>query len=551
MKKVIPLLPAQRLESFQQCARRAWLEEHRPELAQAPEDAAYWQLQAEAVNRAAQRQFQGAFTIYGAPDEALQMTRDLMGRHPQATFFNASFVTQGVNFRPDVLETKSRGLIASEITASTLRAGSLDKDKHRRLSHRLSAVAWGLARHRLKAMQFAVHGLDRDVLWDGKDPTYQGLLTRVDMTESVMEGRKVIADEVDSLRAVLASKREPKIKVTRHCKKPFPCPFSEHCKSQKGRPAVTIYDIPGKFWMLQDRWAEMGYYDLTKVPPHELDAAPLELQPVLQSLVSGTEFKSKRAARAFKELPFPRYYFDFEAISLALPAWKGRRPYEQVPFQWSLHIETAPGVFTHKAFIELSGSDPAKACAKSLVRALGKKGPVLVYHASYEGSRLKEMAEQFPELSKSLLDIVTRLEDLELWVRDFYYHPQMKGSYSIKKVLPCLAPEFSYDQLEGVKNGVDAQMGYLSAVGAGFAKDKFDITRQRLLRYCSHDTWAMVVTAYRLAGKKVPARPADTKRSAGTNTFNQARLTKAHSSHVWQLWEQNLPRRSAEVRWAA
>lgn len=551
MKKVIPILPAQRLESFQQCARRAWLEEHRPELAQAPEDAAYWQLQAEAVNRAARRQFHGAFTVHGSPEEALDMTRELMARHPQASFFDASFVTQGVHFRPDVLETKSRGLIASEITASTLRDGALDKDKHQRLSHRLSVMAWGLARHRFKAMQFAVHGLDRDVAWDGKDPTYQGLLTRVDMTEAVKAGRREIPAEVQALREVLQSNREPKVKVTRHCKKPFPCPFSEHCKSQKGRPALTIYDIPGKFWMVQDRWASMGYYDLTKVPDHELDAAPEALQPVLHSLLSGTPWKSKKAAQALKELPFPRYYFDFEAISLALPAWKDRRPYEQVPFQWSLHIETAPGVFTHKAFIELSGNDPAKACATSLIRALGKKGPVLVYHASYEGSRLKEMAERYPEMSKALLSVAARLVDLELWVRDFYYHPDMKGSYSIKKVLPCLAPDFSYDQLEGVKNGVDAQLGYLAAVGGGFDKAMFNLTRQRLLRYCSHDTWAMVVTAYRLAGKKVPARPADTPRPAGTNTFNQARLTKAHVSRVWQLWEQNLPSQTAQVHWAA
>ncbi len=549
-KKVIPILPAQRLESFQQCPRRAWLEEHKPELAQDPEDAAYWQLQAEAVKRAARRQFKGAFTVYGSRDESLEMTKELMGRHAQATFFDASFVTQGIHFRPDVLETKSRGLIASEITASTLRAGTLEKDKHARLAHRLSVSAWGLARHRVKAMQFAVHGLDRDEAWDGVDPTYQGLLTRVDMTDAVLEGRKAIAEEVADLRAVLASKKEPKVKVTRHCKKPFPCPFAEHCKAEKGRPALTIYDIPGKFWLTQDRWASMGYYDLKRIPQRELDAAPAELQPVLESLLSGKEWKSKQAAKAFKELPFPRYYFDFEAISLALPAWKDRRPYEQVPFQWSVHIETAPGVFTHKAFIELTGEDPAKACASALIRALGKKGPVLVYHASYEGSRLKEMAERYPAMAKALLAIRERLVDLELWVREYYYHPDMKGSYSIKKVLPCLAPEFSYDQLEGVKNGVDAQLGFISAVGGGFDKQRYDLTRQRLLNYCAHDTWAMVVTAYRLAGKKVPARPADTKRPAGTSTFNQARLKKAHASHVWTLWEQQLPARGAAVQWA-
>ncbi len=549
MKKVIPIRPAQRLESYEQCERRAWLEEHRPELAQAPEDAAYWQIQAEAVKRAARRQFQGAFTVYGDFDEALSMTKELARRHPRATFFDPAYVTSGIHFRPDVLERKSRGLIVSEITASTMREGQLDKEKESRLAHRLAVVGWGLARHRMKATQFAVHGLDRDVVWDGKDPTYQGLLTRMDLTPVVKAARQAIADEVLALRATLAQKREPRIQVSRHCKKPFTCPFLSHCKSDKNRPALTIYDIPGKFWQLQDRWASMGYYDLRKVPQRELQQVPEALQPVLDSVLSGVEWKSRKAAKAFKALPFPRYYFDFEAISLALPAWEGRRPYEQVPFQWSVHIESEPGQLSHKAFLDLTGADPAESCARSLIRALGREGPVLVYHASYEATRLKELAARFPSMAKALLAIVERLVDLELWVREYYYHPGMAGSYSIKKVLPCLAPELSYDQLEGVRNGVDAQLSYLSAVSGGFDKERFIDTRKNLLAYCSQDTWSMVVTAYRLAGKRVPPRPQDARRPAGTHSYHQARLLKARTSKVWQLWEQQRPLEQANVHW--
>ncbi len=547
--KVIPILPASRVESFAQCERRAWLETHRPELAVDAEDAAYWQLQAEAVNKAAQRQFAGAFTIQENFEEGLAMTRTLMSRHPSGTFFDTSFLAQQVHVRPDVLECKSKGIIVSEITAGTIRGQKLDKDKHARFTARLGLAGWALAQKKLKPVQYAVHALDRDTAWDGKDPTYQGLLTRVDMTEAAVEARRAVPSTLTKLRQTLASSTEPKVKVSRHCKKPFVCPFMAHCKSEAGRPAVTIYDIPGKYWQVQDRWAEQGYYDLSKVPAEELEAAPFELQPVIQSVLTRTEWKSKDAAKMLAQLPFPRYYFDFEAISLALPAWKDRRPYEQVPFQWSVHIETAPGKFTHKAFVDLSGKDPAQGCAQSLIRALGKSGPVLVYHKAYESSRLKEMAERFPKLGQALLAVEARLVDLEVWVRDTYYHPEMQGSYSIKKVLPCLAPEFDYAQLDGVRNGVDAQFAYLSAIGGGFDRSLFLQTRNRLLDYCAHDTWAMVAVAYRLANKNVPERCGNDKRPAGVNSFSQARVKAAFNSQVWQLWEQERPTLEAQVQW--
>lgn len=547
--KVIPILPASRIESFAQCERRAWLEAHRPELAVDAEDAAYWQLQAEAVNKAAQRQFAGAFTLQENFEEGLAMTRTLMERHPSGTFFDASFLAQQVHVRPDVLECKSNGIIVSEITAGTIRGQKLDKDKHARFTARLGLAGWALSQKKLKPVQYAVHALDRDTAWDGKDPTYQGLLTRVDLTEAAVEARRQVPATLTALRKVLASASEPKVKVSRHCKKPFVCPFMAHCKAEPGRPAVTIYDIPGKYWQVQDAWAEQGYYDLSKVPAEELDAAPAQLQPVIQSVLTRTEWKSKDAAKMLAALPFPRYYFDFEAISLALPAWKDRRPYEQVPFQWSVHIETAPGKFTHKSFVDLSGKDPAQGCAQSLIRALGKSGPVLVYHKAYESTRLKEMAERFPKLSQALLAVEARLVDLEIWVRETYYHPDMQGSYSIKKVLPCLAPEFDYAQLDGVRNGVDAQFAYLSAIGAGFDRKLFLQTRNRLLDYCAHDTWAMVAVAYRLANKKVPERCANDKRPAGVNSFSQARIKSARNSQVWQLWEQERPALEAQVQW--
>lgn len=550
-RKVIPIVSASQLESLAQCERRAWLEVHHPERAEAPEATGYWRMQAEAVRQAAKRQFSGAFTVEGGLEERLSMTQTLLRRHPGGSFFDPSFLVSSVHVQPDVLESKKRGVILSEITASTARGGELPLDKLLRMTRRLSLNVWAARSHKLKTLGLAVHALDRDEAWDGVDPTYQGLLRRIDLTEQAKSTAKQVPHVVRRLREVLAQPQEPSVRPTRHCKKPFPCPFMSHCKADPARPAHTIYDIPGRHWKLQDRWAAEGHYDLSRLPAEEFDQAPPELQRVMQSILTKTVWVSPEAGRLLEELPFPRYYFDFEAISLALPAWKGRRPYEQVPFQWSLHIETAPGVFTHKSFLDLSGNDPSHDCAKALVKSLGRHGPVLVYHAAYESNRLKEMAERHPELSRQLLAIEARLVDLEVWVRDCYYHPKMEGSYSIKKVLPCLAPEFSYDQLEGVQNGVDAQIAYLSAVRGGKDESRFNVTRTNLLRYCGYDTWAMVVLAYRLAGLPVPKEPALDKRPLGINTFRQARLVKSHRPHVWSLWESERPALATEVHWSS
>jgi hypothetical protein len=197
-------------------------------------------------------------------------------------------------------------------------------------------------------------------------------------------------------------------------------------------------------------------------------------------------------AKAFVDsLSYPRFYLDFETVAPAVPLWANTRPYQVLPFQWSCHIERAPGEMEHQEFIDLSGEAPMRPLAAAMIRALEDSGPVLMY-TSYERQVIRGLAGMFPDLEGALRDIDARLVDLHPPTRAYYYHPDMLGSWSIKAVLPTIAPEMDYASLEGIKEGTEASMAYLEAIAPEIGAGQRETTRRNLLRYCRHDTEAMV-----------------------------------------------------------
>ncbi len=135
-------------------------------------------------------------------------------------------------------------------------------------------------------------------------------------------------------------------------------------------------------------------------------------------------------------------------------------------------------------------------------------GPIFVYFATYEKGRLRELAERHPEHAGLLQGYVDRLVDLLPLVKEYYYHPDMRGSFSIKKVLPVIAPDLDYDELDEVQEGTGAQIAYLeAAVGPNVTLERRGDIEQKLRTYCRQDTWAMVEVAYFLAQAGRPVRP--------------------------------------------
>jgi uncharacterized protein DUF2779 len=213
----------------------------------------------------------------------------------------------------------------------------------------------------------------------------------------------------------------------------------------------------------------------------------------------------------FAALPYPRYCFDFEGIDLPVPRWIGVGPYEQIPFQWSCHIERAPDTFEHVEFLDLRGNDPSIPCIERMLKAAPPDGPgpIFVYYQTYEAGRLRELTKRHPRYRPEVDQYLARLVDLHPIVRANYYHPALRGSFSIKAVLPTIAPDLDTGTLNEITDGTAAQVAYLyAAFDARTTPERKAELRDRLLTYCKQDTWAMVEVAHFLQRLARPVRVA-------------------------------------------
>ena len=233
----------------------------------------------------------------------------------------------------------------------------------------------------------------------------------------------------------------------------------------------------------------LGARDIRDVSIGDLSA---ETQQRIHRVTMSDEPEVIPGAREILEaLAYPRYYLDFETIGPGIPIWAGTRPYAAMPVQWSCHIEEAGGELRHEEFLDLSGEPPMRALAERMIECLGDSGPVLMY-TSYEKGVITRLIELFPDLDEPLTKIINRLIDLHPIVKQHYYHPKMLGSWSIKAVLPCIAPHMDYSMLDGIKEGTAASEGYLEAINPDTDAVRKAELEQQLLRYCKFDTEAMV-----------------------------------------------------------
>jgi hypothetical protein len=191
-------------------------------------------------------------------------------------------------------------------------------------------------------------------------------------------------------------------------------------------------------------------------------------------------------------LKYPLSFMDFETVNPAILRFPGMRPYDQLPFQWSVHVQRERGAEPeHYEFLAMDASDPRREFISSLCDALGKKGSIIVYNAPFESQRLADLAAWLPEFAGRIKKIQARLWDLLPVVRNCVYHPAFAGSYSLKSVLPALIPTMPYEGMT-VADGTDAGLAW-GALAKGTLNDaESERIKKGLLAYCRQDTLALV-----------------------------------------------------------
>lgn len=479
-------LSKSKITMFEQCAKRLWLSVHRSELAEYDEGAEARFSTGNSVGNLACAMLPEGIMVEVDPDlaAALAVTQDLLALRPRRPIFEATLQHDGVLVRIDILEPlKGGGWRMAEVKSS----GSAKPYHHGDLATQL----WVARNCGLIIRSACIRHVDTSFVLE-REGEYRGLFfdtELMDEIEDIIAGRDAV---VGDARKTLGGK-EPRIDCGDHCAKPFACEFVAYCQSALPPPPEWTVDVlcsgGGK------KWRKQGIEALADVDPLLLTS--VVHQRIHQATMSGAVFHDQKgAAAAMKTWAYPRTWLDFETISFAIPRWVGTRPYQQVPFQFSAHVERNSGAMIHHEFLSLDGQDPRRTCAEALVSMIPSKGSVIAYNAGFERGQIVALAEAFGDLAPPLLSIAERLVDLLPVARAHWYHRDQRGSWSLKAVLPT-ASDLDYATLE-VKDGGNAQEAYLEAIASDCCEDRRDVLDKALKAYCGRDTEAMIVLARRL-----------------------------------------------------
>ena len=308
--------------------------------------------------------------------------------------------------------------------------------------------------------------------------------------DQVLEFLPRIPNEVRRLKDVIESPDIPSVDIGPHCSDPYDCDFKGTC--WKHIPEYSVFDISRLNKDKKFDLYKQGIISLNQIDLGQTDLNPNQVLQV-QSELSGSVHIDLNEIRNFTNgLNYPLYFLDFETIGPAIPIYNGSRPYEQLVFQYSLHIrETPTSEIEHREYLADPTEDPRVGFIEQLIQDCGSNGDILVYNIGFERGKINGLIEAFPQYILELSRIVGRLKDLMTpFQQKWYYTPEMKGSYSIKSVLPALIPELSYNDLE-IKDGGTASNTFLSIVNGTFQGD-LQVARKQLLEYCKLDTYAMV-----------------------------------------------------------
>jgi hypothetical protein len=307
--------------------------------------------------------------------------------------------------------------------------------------------------------------------------------------DSILPLQNFVEENIERLKKVISKREMPGIDIGEHCHNPYTCSFFNYCREHI--PEDSIFDFSGMHLKKKYELYRDGIIKLDDVP----DDYSLNKNNGIQLDVykSGEPLIDNDAIENFlSDLDYPLFFMDFETFQPAVPLYDNSKPYQQIPFQYSIHLkEKKDGELKHFEFLAEPGEDPRVKFIEGLLNDIKGKGDIVVYNKSFEITRLKEIARDFPEYSDEIEKLILRIKDLMIpFQRKYYYAPEMKGSYSIKAVLPSLVPELSYDELK-IKEGGLASITFESLQTES---DMMIIaeTRQQLLEYCKLDTLAMV-----------------------------------------------------------
>ena len=346
----------------------------------------------------------------------------------------------------------------------------------------------------LKINSLHLININKEYILDGELNLNEYFLKH-DLTEQVMEKYDEVCELLELSDSILNSDIEPESIISSACNKYNGCPFLTYCKQYKNIPLEnSVFDLYSN--RNKAKQANSGINTFNDILNNNIKLTDIQRRQIEFALYNKDEiYVEKNKIKEFLEsFVFPLYFFDFETYQDAIPKYQGMKPYQQIPFQYSLHILYEDGTLEHKEYLGDGFNNPIEGLVKSMIDDLGEVGSVVAYNDSFEKGRIQELAHFFVEYKEKLESFLPRFVDLaDVFQKGYCYNRLMGGSFSIKSILPALFPDdetLNYANLADVHKGDEASATYLLL--SNMNEEEYKQKRNSLLAYCKLDTYAMV-----------------------------------------------------------
>jgi hypothetical protein len=465
------------------CEKCLYLTVHHPKLeSEITEETQALFDQGNQVGKKAREYYPGGVLVDNKPWDffgALAKTKELIARG-ETILYEAAFEYKGCYARVDIMRYSSE---SQRWQIGEVKSTTKVKPEH---YDDAGIQAWIIAKSGLPIERISLIHLNPECRY----PDLSNLFVEVDITEPIRQIYLSIQPKINYFFSMLQNDSVPNVDIGSYCLQPNQCGFTKHCWQEKKIPDVSVFNLP----RIGDKKWDLYYQGILSLSdPRLTDLNELQ-QRMVSCFKENKRYIDLLAIRnALSEWHFPFIFLDFETINPAIPAYNGTRPFEQVPFQFSVHYwKNNHSELKHIEFLYTDENDPRPTLIPALLDACGKKGAIIAYFGRFESERIQALAQFSPTHSDELLDLTKRIVDPLPIIRDHIYDNEFFGSFSLKKVAPALlSAEYSYDGMR-VANGNAAQRAYEKLIAKNTTDTQKETLKKALLDYCKMDTLVMV-----------------------------------------------------------
>lgn len=472
------------------CKKNLWLKKHKPSLFEGVELSAFEKKIIDEGNMAdveARNLFPEGVLVDSQGNDAVLDTKQYLDKK-ENVIFQATFSEESFFIRADILvyDKKNNGYELYEVKASN----EIKRKEPHHYIHDLAFQKIVIEKSGINIIKAGVIYLNREYKKNG-EVNYKELFVIEDISDEVNDSLEEVKNQMAEMKEYLSMDEE----------KGCECLYrgrNNHCTTfQYSNPEVpeySVHDIAriGNSKKLLYDWIDRGIFSLDDIDnPEELKGAKkMQYNAYMlgRPIIDPVAIKKELDA-----LEFPLYFFDYEGFVSAVPMFDGFGAYEQVPFQYSLHIMQKDGSIEHREFlIEKPDGDITKPLVERIVEDIKTKGTVISWYKTYEKQRNQKLAELHPEYADFFEVINEKMFDLmTIFSNNYYVDPAFVGSSSIKKVLPVMVPELTYKNLN-ISKGDQASERWERMISKDTPAEEKEAIKRDLLEYCKLDTWAMV-----------------------------------------------------------